>query len=139
MSRLVVIALLTGLVASMPVLYLCAVWPTVPELVPIHFGANGIPDHFTSRQWLWNIVWWPALAFIVLTFLPQVHSGQSLFWSSYQQRQLRWLLVGGGTLFLLILMHHCIKSGKSLPRHLGSTMESSLYKRPVVGSDRPFV
>ena len=116
MRRLVIIALLTGLVASIPALYLHWVWPTVPELVPTHFGANGMPDHFASRQWLWNVAWWPVIAFVVLTFLPQVHAGQSLFWSSYQQRQLRWLLVGGSTLFLLVLMHSSIKNGKALSR-----------------------
>lgn len=116
MRRSVVVALFTGLVASVPALYLHWVWPAVPELVPTHFGANGAPDHFASRQWLWNVAWWPAIAFVVLTFLPQVHAGQSFFWSSHQQRRLRWLLVGSSTLFLLILMHFNIKAGKML-RH----------------------
>lgn len=118
MSRRVVIsALLTGLVAGVPVLYLYWAWPTVPALVPTHFGANGAPDHFTSRQWLWNVAWGPAVAFVVLTFLPQVHEGQSLFWSSYQQRQLRWLLVGGGALFGLLLMLLSIRDGKNIMPH----------------------
>lgn len=114
--RVVVIALLTGLVAGVPVLYLYWAWPTMPELVPTHFGAAGVADHFASRQWLWNIVWVPAVAFVVLTFLPQVHEGQSLFWSSYQQRRLRWLLVGGSTLFVLLILFFSSKDGKNLPR-----------------------
>jgi hypothetical protein len=116
-SRVVITALLTGLVASVPALYLYWVWPTVPELVPTHFGATGVPDHFAGRQWLWNVAWWPAMAFVVLTFFPQVHEGQSIFWSSYQQRQLRWLVVGGGALWLLILLHFSIKGGRNLPVH----------------------
>ncbi|MGI4734953.1 MAG: DUF1648 domain-containing protein [Janthinobacterium lividum] len=126
-SRAVVIALLTGTIAFLPALYLHLIWPTVPALVPTHFGADGVPDHFSGRQCLWNVVWWPALAFAVLTFLPQVHEGQSFFWSSYQQRQLRWLVVGSVALFLTIFMHHSIKNGKNLPARLSYSTSNKAH------------
>jgi hypothetical protein len=112
-------AVLTGLVACLPAIYLYSIWPHVPALVATHFGADNIPDHFTSRQHLWNVVWWPAIAFLVLTFLPQVHERQSLFWSSYHQRQLRWLVVGGGALWLTIILRYNIENGKDLPNRPG--------------------
>jgi hypothetical protein len=87
----------------------------MPALIPIHSGLDGTPDHFSGRQLLWNVVWWPALAFVILTFFPQVRVGQSFFWSSYQQQQLRWLVVGGVGLFLLIFLHNASKHGRELP------------------------
>jgi hypothetical protein len=114
-----------ALVASLPVLYLHFAWPTVPEMVPTHFGAGGVPDHFTGRQWLWNLAWLPAAAFVVLTFLPQVHTGQSFFWSSYQQRQLRGLVVGGGALFGLMVLQFSIRDGKNGVRHPASAAAAS--------------
>jgi len=95
-------ALAAGL-ALLPVLYLKLIWPTVLAFVPMHFSL-GVPDHFVDREWLWNIVWLPALAFVVLTFLPQVQDGQSLFWSSYRQRQTRLVVVGSLALAITALV-----------------------------------
>lgn len=77
-SRVLASALLAAVVALLPMLYLHFIGPTVLAFVPIHYSSSG-PDHFVGREWLWNIVWFPAIAFVVLTFLPQVQEGQSLF------------------------------------------------------------
>lgn len=90
-------ALLAAIVALLPVFYLHFIGPTLLAFVPIHYSADG-PDHFVGREWLWNIVWFPTIAFVVLTFLPQVQDGQSLFWSNYRQRRTRLVVVCGLTL-----------------------------------------
>jgi len=97
-------ALAAGL-ALVPVLYLAWLWPQVLAFVPTHYGLDGSPDHFVGREWLHNISWLPGLAWVVLTFLPQVHDGQSLFWSSYRQRWARLLVVGSLTLLITMLVH----------------------------------
>lgn len=99
LRRVVPAALLAIGLALLPALYLGFIWPTVLAEVPTHFSA-GQPDHFVGRQWLWNISWYPAIACAVLTFLPQVREGQSLFWSSPRQRQTRLVVVAGLALAL---------------------------------------
>ncbi len=111
-SRVVVAALLTALLALLPVVYLYFIWPTVLAFVPMHYGASGVPDHFVERIWLWNIVWYPALGFVVFTFLPQVHEGQSLFWSSSKQRQTRLVVVFALALPLTALIHRSSQNSR---------------------------
>ena len=104
-------AVLTAGLSLLPVLYLHLIWATVPALVATH-SSHGVADHFANRQALWTVAWWPALAFITLTFWPQVQEGQSLFWSSPRQRQTRALVVGALVICLTAAMHNSIALGK---------------------------
>ena len=109
-------ALAAGL-ALLPVWYLHSIWPAVPALVPMHYSPPGLtPDHFVGRQWLWNIGWLPGIAFAVLTFLPQVQAGQSLFWSSRQQRRARLVVVGVLALYTTQSIYYGAKLGRELTR-----------------------
>ena len=117
MSRQVVlVALLTAGLALLPVLYLKIIWPSVLAFVPTHYSAAGVPGRFVEREWLWNIVWLPALAFMVLTFLPQVQAGQSLFWSSYHQRRTRLVVVVGLGLAITALVHRSANASRDTIR-----------------------
>jgi hypothetical protein len=113
-SPLIIITALTAGVSLLPVGYLYLIWPTVPAWVATH-STNGIADHFAQRQELWAVAWWPALAFVVFTFWPQVHAGQSLFWSSPRQRQLRLLIVGALVVCLTAALHWSSRLGKDFP------------------------
>lgn len=110
--RLVSITVLTAGLSILPVLYLHLVWSTVPALVATH-STNGVADQFASRQALWNVAWWPLLVFVTLTFWPQVQEGQSLFWSSPRQRQLRALIVGALVVSLTAALRYSIALGRS--------------------------
>lgn len=96
-------ALAAGL-ALLPVVYLAVQWPQVQAFVPMHY-SGGNPDHFVERTWLRDISWLPLLAWAILTFLPQVQAGQSLFWSSYYQRRTRLVVVGSLALALTALVY----------------------------------
>ena len=98
-------AALAAALALGPVFYVHFVWPSVLAFVPIHYGLHGEPDHFVPRIWLRDISWLPGLAWVVLTFLPQVQDGQSLFWSNYRQRRTRLVVVGGLALFVTSLVY----------------------------------
>lgn len=74
------------------------------------------PDHFVGRQWLWNIVWLPAIAFVVLTFLPQVQAGQSFFWSSARQRRVLLAVVGVLTVYATYSIYYGAKLGRDPAR-----------------------
>lgn len=106
--RPLLVALLTGALSSLPALYLRLVWPTVPGLVATH-SSGGVADHFAGRHELWSVIWWPALAFVVFTFWPQVRAGQSLFWSGPRQRQVRAVVVAAVTAGV----QHSINLGKN--------------------------
>ncbi|MGI4759623.1 MAG: hypothetical protein ACRYF0_02875 [Janthinobacterium lividum] len=86
-------AALTAGLALIPVLYVRFAWPAVLAFVPMHYTSAGVPGHFVPRQWLRDISWLPTLVWAILTFLPQVQDGQSLFWSSYRQRRTRLVVV----------------------------------------------
>ncbi len=90
--RVITAALAAAALALLPVLYLHYRWPTVLAFVPIHYGPNG-PNRFVDRQILWNVAWFPTIAYVLFTFFPQVQEGESLFWSSPRQRRVRLLTV----------------------------------------------
>ncbi|MDO7886524.1 hypothetical protein [Hymenobacter cheonanensis] len=68
-------ALAAGL-ALVPVLYVQFIWPSVLGYVPMHYTSAGVAGHFVERTWLRDISWLPGLAWVALTFLPQVQDGQ---------------------------------------------------------------
>jgi uncharacterized membrane protein len=41
------------LVATAPAAYLLFIWPSLPEIVPVHFGADLKPDRMGSKNELW--------------------------------------------------------------------------------------
>jgi len=41
------------LIALIPVFYLAAIYGSLPETIPTHFGFSGKPDHFGDKQSLW--------------------------------------------------------------------------------------
>jgi len=91
--------------ALLPVLYLRWRWPAVLALVPIHYGPGGVPNHFVPRAWLRDVSWLPGLAWAVLTFLPQVQAGQSLFWSSHRQRRTRLVVMASLALVVSAILY----------------------------------
>lgn len=111
-------AALAAALALGPVLYLHVIWPSVQAFVPIHYSLDGSPNHFVPRVWLRDISWLPGLLWVVLTFLPQVQEGQSLFWSSYRQRYTRLVVVSGLALFTTSLVYrgaHCSRPYREQP------------------------
>lgn len=41
------------LVAAAPAAYLLFIWPSLPEIVPVHFGADLKPDRMGNKKELW--------------------------------------------------------------------------------------
>ena len=127
--RVVGAALLAAGLALLPVLYLRLIWPTVLAYVPTHF-SGGQPDHFVGRGWLQNFVWYPAIAFVVLTFWPQVRAGERLFWSNARQRRTRLVVVLGLALAIAAFvrnsaLHSRGRLGQQLPAGLAAPVTSS--------------
>ncbi|NCI48537.1 DUF1648 domain-containing protein [Sediminibacterium roseum] len=45
--------LLVLLIVAIPLVYAAIIYPGLPHTIPIHFGANGKPDGFGSKDNLW--------------------------------------------------------------------------------------
>lgn len=56
-------------------IWLVAIWPTVPESVPTHFGADGSPSAYGGKSSLLSQLiagWTVVILFIVMEFFPQL-------------------------------------------------------------------
>lgn len=56
------------LLAFAPALDVLLAWPDVQSGVPVHFGYNGRPDRWASRQWLWLL---PGFAVAVYALMGE--------------------------------------------------------------------
>jgi hypothetical protein len=65
---------LVGLLA--PIAFLAAHWTAIPAIVPIHYGLNGQPNRFGSRDTLWLL---PAIATLLYGFLHFIARFPHLF------------------------------------------------------------
>lgn len=116
--QIIFAAALTAGLALVPVIYVHSSWPSVLAFVPIHYTSAGVPGHFVERGWLRDISWLPGLAWVILTFLPQVHAGQTLFWSSQRQRRTRLVIVASLALLSTSIVYrgaHHSRAQRDLP------------------------
>ncbi|MVN74747.1 hypothetical protein GO988_00230 [Hymenobacter sp. HMF4947] len=126
--RVFLAALLAAVVALLPVWYLHLIWHRVLAFVPIHYNAGGVPNHFVGKEWLWNIAWFPSIAFAVLTFFPQVQVGQSIFWSSSRQRWTRLVVVAALALAIAALIRSSANASQDhqfLPHRLRAPTQAT--------------
>ncbi|HUC81894.1 MAG TPA: DUF1648 domain-containing protein, partial [Flavisolibacter sp.] len=59
------------LLALVPVGYLGYVWPSLPEIVPVHFGADLKPDRMGNKSEMWVPVLLIAVVSVSVFFLFQ--------------------------------------------------------------------
>ena len=58
---------------TLPLLYLVYVWPTLPEMVPTHFGMDGQPNDWSHRSTLVFIIVSMLLGiYLLLTVIPAI-------------------------------------------------------------------
>ena len=57
------------LVALLPAVYLLLIWPSLPQTVPVHFGADMKPDRYGSKDELWLPTGILAVVSVVVYFL----------------------------------------------------------------------
>lgn len=77
---------LAVLILLAPIVYLASVYTNLPDSVPVHFGADGLPDRYGSKSELWALVSILAgvglMTYLLLTNLPKVDpkraQGQSM-------------------------------------------------------------
>ena len=61
------------LILFIPIGYLAYVWPTLPEIIPTHFGFDGKPDDWSHRSMYAFLI--PALnmgIYLLMTIIPNI-------------------------------------------------------------------
>ncbi|ASU35594.1 SdpI family protein [Mucilaginibacter xinganensis] len=89
MKKFTLIDLLALLICLLPLGYLLYVYPTLPAIVPLHFGADGKPNGFGTKGQLFMVqgvlVGVAFLLYLLMKFLPsidpkkQVKNGEKTF------------------------------------------------------------
>ena len=76
--------------------------PSLPERIPTHFGLNGSPDGFLSRDWYpLFIIGGTAILGLVLTFIPFLDP----FWKRVQPKYGLLLLIRDLALAFFLFVH----------------------------------
>jgi immunity protein, SdpI family len=74
--KLHIAEVLVLLVIALPFLYLLKIYNGLPARVPTHFGANGQPNDFSNKSFLWVITSILAgtsiLIYLLIRFLPNI-------------------------------------------------------------------
>src|ERR1044072_153626 len=58
-------------IALLPLGYLALIWNALPEIVPVHFGADMKPDRMGNKSELWLVTGVMAVGSISIYFLFQ--------------------------------------------------------------------
>src|ERR1043165_3496715 len=58
-------------IALLPLVYLALIWNSLPEIVPVHFGADMKPDRMGNKDELWIPVAVMATISVLVYFLFQ--------------------------------------------------------------------
>jgi uncharacterized membrane protein len=109
---------LTLLALILPTLYLLWAWPTLPALIPSHFGPSGI-DGYTPRTDAWLLTTaLPLGIYLLLLFLPRLDPRRRVAADSRSFHKISLLLVAGtGALAcysLYLALHPELAPGRGL-------------------------
>jgi uncharacterized membrane protein len=67
---------IVGIISLIPIVYLAAIYPTLPKIVPTHFDMNGQPNDYSEKSTLiFLTVLFTALSFgcyLLITNLPKI-------------------------------------------------------------------
>ncbi|GAA4742307.1 SdpI family protein [Flavisolibacter ginsenosidimutans] len=114
------------LVALLPAVYLLLIWPSMPQTVPVHFGADMKPDRLGDKDELWLTTGILAVVSIVVYFLLiNLHRFDPKRKDAAQSATFQ-KLAGGTVIFIAALNFLILNSAKG-----GTTIQSFLF--PLLG------
>lgn len=73
---------LIGLV--LPIIYMAAIWSTIPDIVPTHFGLSGQANAWGGKESLLGLVGISIFIYILLTVISKFPHTYGLSWSTEQ-------------------------------------------------------
>lgn len=98
-------------ITVLPLLYLLLIWPELPATVPIHFGPDGQPDGFGSKQgFATGLLLISATMYVLLRLLPAIDPKKKLMSASYGRVRFTLTLFMAG---LACVILYIIQSGRT--------------------------
>ena len=95
---------------ALPLLYLAHVWPTLPEMVPTHFGMDGQPNDWSHRSSLIFIIAGMLVGiYLMLTFIPAIDPKRKIESMGNKYFLFKLFLM----VFITILSFFCIQMSAS--------------------------
>jgi uncharacterized membrane protein len=93
------------LLIILPFIYVLAVWNKVPEIVPTHFNAKGVPDDYSGKAFaLLLLPVMNVIIYFILFYIPRIdprRKNYAFFGNSYQNiRLLIHLFLAGIFIFI---------------------------------------
>ncbi len=93
----------------LPAAYLLMLYPSLPDTVPVHFGADGQPDRYGDRSEFLLIVLMlmgvSAIMYLLLKFLPSIDPKRTAKYSKPVFRQLAFVLLLFMSVLNLVIMY----------------------------------
>ncbi|HEX9955807.1 MAG TPA: alpha/beta fold hydrolase [Fibrella sp.] len=99
-------------ITAFPLLYLLLIWNGLPQTVPVHFGLNGQPDGFASKQvFAIGLPAFSVLVYLLLRALPAIDPKKRLNLASYSRIRLTVTLFLAGLTSIILYITHTGKTG----------------------------
>ena len=99
-------------ITLLPFLYLMRIWPLLPQQVPTHFGLNGEPNDYSSKNTLIWLIGLMGLGFyIVCLALPKIDPKKRLQEMGNTYYTLRLLIAGAISFILIYVLYASYKGG----------------------------
>ncbi len=104
----------------LPAVYLFFIYSTLPQTVPMHYGLNGTADRYGDKSELlilqWILLGIPALAYLLLKFLPVIDPKRQVKYGKATFQKLAFGLVVFLTALNIVILfstaHHGFKIDK---------------------------
>ena len=101
--------LLIGSIAIAPLLYYFYIWNSLPEVIPVHFDAQGNPNNYGSRSYIALTIFFLSVGtYLFLMYIPKIDPKKNFSIFSDTYVKLRFIL----TLFFSAVCFNIIFSVK---------------------------
>lgn len=93
------------LILLLPIVYLVVVWPTLPDVVPTHFGMNGQPDDWSKKSTLIYLVAGMTIGmYLLFTIIPAIDPKDRIkaMGNKYYKLKLAMLLFMSALCFVIV-------------------------------------
>jgi uncharacterized membrane protein len=77
------------------------VYPYLPEMIPTHWNIEGIPDDFSTKEYVFVLAIIPAFMYWMLTFLPKIDPKKD----NYIKHDKAYIKITASIVFVMIALH----------------------------------
>ncbi len=98
-------------VVAIPFILLAWIWPSLPEIVPIHWNISGEIDGYGSKSNLIIVpILLPLLTYLIMTLLPTIDPKKKVQTNSTKYQNLRLLLIGAMSILSCVIIYAALSN-----------------------------